>query len=489
MSDEIELKLAPSKLSITQLANHPLLASIPLRRLRIQDTYYDTLDLTLKQHRIAIRARQQGQLALRTVKATISEQGAFSQRREWERPGREDAWNFGDIDHAVTRRLLENYCAQLQPVFHTDFQRHAWQVQYGDALIEVAYDRGYIASGTRKQDLKEIEFELLKGQPDDLFAFALELQQTFSLRPISGNKAETGYRLYRNAGVVPCRLHPPPLPPGQTQIAAFRNIAMTCLEQLLRNQDHIELATPEFLHQARVALRRLRSALKLFSPVLPPGFAKEWNVVWRETGQHLGKARNWDVLRTQLVPEIARRFPNDASILRLQRTTTRQTQAAYRSATAYLASPDHSRHLLQFARALLCLHEQQAHALATFFQKRVSKLQRRAYALAKDVHHMDDASRHSLRIAFKKLRYALESAPQSESGKRNKPYLSSLNRLQEELGQINDCANAQILFAGLALTDRSIRTEGWLAGQHAILCERLPLALQDWIHQEKKRAD
>ena len=489
MSDEIELKLAPGKLSLTQLARHPLLASAAVRRLRVQDTYYDTLDLTLKQRRVAIRARQQGQLALRTVKASVSEQGALSQRREWERPGREGAWDFGDIDHAATRHLLENCCAQLQPVFHTDFQRHAWRVSYGDAVIEVAYDRGHIASGARRQNLKEIEFELLKGQPDDLFACALELQQAFSLRPISGNKAETGYRLYLNAGPMPCRLPAPALSPEQSPLAAFRAIALTCLEQLLRNQEHIHIATPEFLHQARVALRRLRSALKLFSPVLPQGFSKKWNAVWRETGRQLGEARDWDVLRTQLAPELERRFPGDAGIARLQRRAIRQTQAAYRSAAVYFTSPDHARHLLQFTRALLDLREQHARTLATFLQKRINKLQLGAYTLAKGVHQMDDEGRHSLRIVFKKLRYALESTPPPESGKRNKPYLSSLSRLQEELGLINDCANAQVLLASLPHADRSMLTEGWLAGQHAILCERLPLALQDWMHQEKKRID
>ena len=52
--------------------------------------------------------------------------------------------------------------------------------------------------------------------------------------------------------------------------AAFRRIALSCLEHLQRNHDGaLASDDPEYIHQMRVATRRLRAACALFAPLLP----------------------------------------------------------------------------------------------------------------------------------------------------------------------------------------------------------------------------
>jgi hypothetical protein len=93
-------------------------------------------------------------------------------------------------------------------------------------------------------------------------------------------------------------------------VEAFRSIALGCLEHFQRNEKGLhEGAEAEFVHQARVALRRLRSAIKLFAPVLPPEFVTAYGQTWQTLAGALGDARNWDVFLEETLPSDPRRLP------------------------------------------------------------------------------------------------------------------------------------------------------------------------------------
>ncbi|HTY99239.1 MAG TPA: CHAD domain-containing protein, partial [Rhodocyclaceae bacterium] len=62
-----------------------------------------------------------------------------------------------------------------------------------------------------------------------------------------------------------------PLAAAASPLTAFRAIAAACLEQIAGNQAGAMASDdPEFIHQMRVAVRRLRACLRLFAPLLPP---------------------------------------------------------------------------------------------------------------------------------------------------------------------------------------------------------------------------
>nr|WP_318030353.1 CHAD domain-containing protein [Rhizobium ruizarguesonis] len=79
--------------------------------------------------------------------------------------------------------------------------------------------------------------------------------------------------------------------------AAFREIAASCFRQFRLNEEILrQRRNSEALHQARVALRRLRSAFSLFRPLLMGDEPKRIQEELRWLAGVLGEARNLDVL-------------------------------------------------------------------------------------------------------------------------------------------------------------------------------------------------
>ncbi|REA89690.1 CHAD domain-containing protein, partial [Staphylococcus pseudintermedius] len=81
-----------------------------------------------------------------------------------------------------------------------------------------------------------------------------------------------------------------PLAPEMPASEAFRQIVQACLVHFRLNEDLLFPARmPEPLHQARVALRRMRSAFTIFRPVI--GSARELPAGLRQLAMALGAAR------------------------------------------------------------------------------------------------------------------------------------------------------------------------------------------------------
>jgi inorganic triphosphatase YgiF len=293
MGTEIELKLQLSPKSAAKLAHHPLLANIPSQRLHLLNTYFDTPKLELHKRRIAVRFRKKGWQWLCTVKSAEPASGGLAMRSEWETQATPGTFDFSHVDNPEFRRLLEQRIDQLEPVFTTDFKRQIWHVPFGESLIELAIDRGHIASRGKRLPICEIELELISGKVDDIFWLTRQLQGDLHLHPAISSKAERGYHLFLDNPLRPFKAKPPAVHAEQTPVEAFRYIALNCLEHFQRNEQGLLASKdPEFVHQARVALRRLRSAIKLFAPVLPPDFVATYGQTWQTLGSELGEARN-----------------------------------------------------------------------------------------------------------------------------------------------------------------------------------------------------
>src|SRR5262249_21256965 len=82
---------------------------------------------------------------------------------------------------------------------------------------------------------------------------------------------------------------------GMRVADAFREVVLAGLLHLLANQDCSAKGDMEGIHQLRVALRRLRSALVLFKPHLQPRATSRFDVELRRLAIILGEARDWDV--------------------------------------------------------------------------------------------------------------------------------------------------------------------------------------------------
>jgi triphosphatase len=485
MATEIELKLTLSPRDGRALPGHPLLAGRTPKQRRLLNTYYDTPDLLLKQRRIALRFRKIGWQWLLTVKSAEPASGGLAVRSEWEYPAVPGVFDFAPVDNPELRADLEGAIPSLVPVFTTDFRRTAWTITYGNSTIEVALDRGHAASQGRRTPLCELELELVSGEVADLFALTRELQERFHLHPSVASKAERGYALFAGEPPVAFKAKPVPLAEEMTPVEAFRSIALGCLEHLQRNEDGILRGDrPEFVHQARVALRRMRSAMRLFAPVLPADFVEAYGQAWRTLAATLGTARNWDVFVEETLPPILAAFPGDRSARRLEREGRRRARKAHGAVAAMLVLPEYPRLLVEFTAALLALPDTADTTLTDFALLQLKSHARKARKLAARHHALDTEDRHRMRIRFKKLRYTLEFFAPLLPRRRLKSYIAVLTQLQNELGLINDQVTAETLIGEALGGPISGPVHGWIAGRHALLLAELPEALDIWLAQK-----
>jgi len=179
---------------------------------------------------------------------------------------------------------------------------------------------------------------------------------------------------------------------------------------------------PEYLHQLRVGLRRLRSALRAFRDLLPKKEAERLARRTRRVMRKLGDARDWDVFVAWLESEKPPRAPLHAARRQRDRAKASARIAISRMELEPLAAKSHSKPVKAFAAASL------------------GRLQRKARKQARRMDWDDAGDRHALRIRVKRLRYASEFFGRRHGG---------LERLQDVLGELNDVEGARLLLRGL----------------------------------------
>jgi adenylate cyclase len=474
MADEIELKLALPPLQRSRLLRHPLLKQgVLLKRQRVVNIYYDTPDQALHREGMALRLRQQGEQMLQTVKCAGVSSGGLSTRPEWEVPysGRFD---FSCVTDRNVRQFLQapEHYRRLQPCFETTFQRSTWrfEVSPGKAVL-MMLDRGHILAKGRKETISEVELELDGADEDHLFALALALAERISLVPALLSKAERGYRLAAGTELQPVRAEPLELDGSQTLRSAFVAIALNCLEQLLHNQDGaVTSDDPEFIHQMRVALRRLHAALRLFASLLPPE-VEALDAPLKKTMDVLGQVRNLDVLVEELVqPHLDGQGSTaseeasasaTASLGPLLQQLEKQRTLARDAARAWLLSPEYGGFLLRGQQALhdwAKSADKKEDRLEDHARRQLVRLRKRVERRAAAARPEDAAALHGVRIAVKRLRYSLEFFSALLKKKTRRPWKVFLARHQELLGKLQDLAVAEDELARLAKSSTTFAT-------------------------------
>ena len=440
MALETEIKLSLPPRAAARLAAHPMLAGIKPLRQRLLNTYYDTPDLRLHRERIAVRYRKKGWQWLLTVKCAAPSAGGLARRDEWEIPGLPGEFDFSHVDNARLRHLLESLRSELTPAFTTDFTRIAWLLEpQAGVRIELALDRGRIEANGRHEAICELELELLEGDIEALFTAASHLQETMPLHPEAASKAQRGYRLFAEAPLQLVKAQPAALDHEMNTIAAFRTVVLTCLSHLQGNEQGVhESDTPEFIHQARVAIRRLRSAIRVWKPLLPEDFIAHFDPRWRTLAARLGEARNWDVFLSETLPPLTEAFPAHVQTARLTRHALRHSASNRKAARAALKATDYSRLLLEFTAAVFALPDREAQSLKAFARHCLDKRTKRVSARSAAAQGADAMARHRLRVALKRLRYALEFFTPLFPGRRLQNYHQTTTELQDLLGRMND---------------------------------------------------
>ena len=460
MGQEIEIKLAIE-------AEHAARVWQALRRFphgkpvtrQLFSAYYDTPDCLLRSSGVALRLRRDGQRWIQTIKSAGNASGGLHRRFEHETEVAIQLPSFPAMAQAGFGELIANRHTRdgLGVAFTTAFSRSSTQIELdGGNVVEVSLDRGSIAAGGRREPICEIELELKAGNAAALFDLALELAPALPARLDNRSKAERGYALAAGTKAGPVKASTPGLTAAMTVEDAFATIAYDCIAHLQANETGLLAGRDaEYLHQARVALRRLRAAFRVFGAAIPEGrFAQTLDEL-KAVARVLGNARNLDVFALETLAHA--NSADHAGIAALRHRTQAKRRDAARAARAAVASPQYTVMMLQFARALLAVQTQPETAplggagrkLKDFATAVLSHQHARVKKHGRHFMRLAFADLHRLRIQVKRLRYASEFflplAPD-----RAADGLQSLADLQALLGRFNDDATAWKLLDALA---------------------------------------
>jgi len=249
---------------------------------------------------------------------------------------------------------------------------------------------------------------------------------------------------------------------------------LAALEQIYANVPGAsEDRDPEFLHQLRVGLRRLRSTLRAFRSALRKREAAEIDATLREILQAFGEARDWDV------------FFRACGDSRLQQAARRRRQPAARRARQMLRSAGFRaalQRVLDWSKGMPWRRGADPDApMAPFAGHSLQRLETRMRGEAVDADWRDAARRHRVRVKLKRLRYGCECFSAAYQRHKMLPYLKRLRRVQKVLGELNDIAVQRPLLRALARTAQLRQSAATLAAALEVREEELIVeAAQAW---------
>lgn len=453
MGTEFELKLSPD-IPFDGDALEGLLGLGAARRQRLRALYFDTPSHHLAKLGYSLRIRKEGRSTIQTVKAGGS--GPFA-RQEWEQRVR-GTTPVLEADSPVVKALGET-APDLVPVFEVITDRQAWLIAGRDADIEMVVDRCVATANEASLPFMEIELELKRGNPEAVFALARRIGRLTPVRLGMIAKSDRARRLVQPPeGAVKARLVK--LTTALSTGEACQMIVQDCLRHYRENEERLDSDdNAAALHQARVALRRLRSALVVFRPMADGKALRRLAVDLRWLAEQLGRARDIDVL--------LRHGWDKKALARLN--------SARAEAYVHARQAIHS----QLTRELMLdLAEWIAVGKWTHRHAALRGEPAKAYAAraigrlhSKLVAHRDSVGEegsheavHELRKIAKKLRYAVEFfAMLFDKGKLRKArirYLAAVEELQDALGAYNDRALMPRLLGTLGIDAPAIQDTG-----------------------------
>jgi triphosphatase len=451
---EIELKFEVPIESLPNLNRGSLLkgANASGRKpASLVSVYFDTKKLKLRRKALSLRIRRTGRHVVQTVKQETGPSTFV--RNEWEHDISARQPNLEVVGNTPLASLLSKKLRRgLMPVFETRVRRKVFQLHCGESEIELCIDTGAIEAGRKSEPICEVELELKHGQRGDLFKVAKMLAEKVPVQLATISKAERGYILLTGEKAHPIKALQIALVPDADVQLAFQSIAWACIHQLVGNQPIMLRGDSDGLHQMRVALRRLRAAISLFSDILADAQTGNLKSELRWIAGELGPARELDIFFKRVVKPVVAGKPNGAGVALLSRDLRHRREDAIVRAHAAVESA-RFRNLVVDTAAWIeagdwinnpdvsaCRLREQSITVAAAkeLRRRWKKLLKRGKRLGK----LDAQRRHRLRIQGKKLRYAAEffasAFPRKKSLARHEKFVASLERLQDALGDLND---------------------------------------------------
>ena len=247
----------------------------------------------------------------------------------------------------------------------------------------------------------------------------------------------------------------PPLRGSMTCETAFRTAASHYLLHLTAQHPGTCAGEPDSLHAMRVAMTRLKTTIALFSPMVDGDEQLRLAAELKWLNAHLGIVRDLDVALEHLAKTRNRTGASDRPWKQERAACQRHLVRALgspryrrliRDITAWIENGDWSRKRSKTAT------ERRTQPAVEYCSGTLKEWRAKLLKKSRKLKEFGARKRHRVRLANKRLSYAIESAaelaPPDETPARL-AMLKHLRKAQKSLGQLNDDARFRALAAAL----------------------------------------
>lgn len=503
---KLELKLELTEDELTRIRTHPILSALTIGRpatRTLRSIYFDTPTYALREHSASLRIHRVAKQWVQTIELSTGLNNDLGKPIEDEVVSTLARPDLAAIKDESLRHTIENLVTgqRLRPVFETIIRRTTRNLKSPcGGEIKVAFYRGIILSNLRKKDIYEVE--LKSGEPKTMYSVASEIFADETIRLARSSRAERGYRIANDE--TDCELRPtkstkPAIRKKQSVQEAFEAIFVAAADQVLCNwRVVLESNDPEGIHQFRIGLRRLRSALSAFRPSTQTKKARTTARAARDLARLVSKLRDADVLIQDIVDPVAEQADDEPGLSTLRNRLISYAAHERARVRSTLKSHRWSHFRLQLAvlkgEPASLLDRRHNKRLKRCIDKHALKAIEKCWADVADwgnrIAELNVEERHFMRKSLKKLRYTAEFFAPLYQQKHHHLPIDQIKHLQDVFGYLNDVSLAKRL-KQLELSNQDGRTEvhralGYVLGWHHARSENAWLsALAHWKNLEK----
>lgn len=415
--------------------------------IHVKTQYYDTVERKLSAAKLQLQLVLQANHWVQTLICEDAKHLGYLEHQvslgETDAPHVDVTLHQGTPAGAILFEVLGDETQALTLQFETDIVRTLHTIEDQDSQIEVALDVGEIRTEKDHLPIYELKFELKTGSVHRLFLLVTEWVQRYELWLDIRSKAALGGQLRQGLKALPAMQACNPVLVNKlpAEIALCEMIA-SCLQQILPNSAEMmtEPNEAEHVHQARVGIRRLRSALRVFGH-----WSKQtdqtWEVTLKTLFNQLGTIRDRDALEEKLLPRLR---AAGAPYVKLPIQPHQEEIHTFKDpsyTTLWLA-------MIQFIQVSSeSQHEQNiVDDLTELATAEIKHMHRQLLKDAENCLDLNDMMWHRMRKRLKRLRYCVEFISSLYDKKQVRQYLNALSPVQDILGQYNDVLIAEALF-------------------------------------------
>lgn len=447
---------------------------------QIQNLYFDNKKFDLFQHAVLLKQRLENDQWLQILKTVSHHSTAQFEIKELLSSNENKILVEHDLKNKRIpkdiQKLIANIADQLQIQFTTQSERSSTLFNFQNSQIIVELDRGLMQVNQDQFEIYELRFKLKQGTIQDLISFILPRVKRYALWLDTRSHIQQGFQYAQNLQETPAQLQIPlHLNKNDSTEQALKKVIHHCLQHLLPNSTAIasQQFNSEHVHQARVAIRRLRSALKTFS-----NWSQHIDLTWQNEltnlFRKLGTSRDLSMFYEELLPQLDALNAPKIQLERLPQHENHKLSDAFKS--------------LNFASLVLSLiqfvyqdnHGQTSKSVEKSIHKKLQQLHQSIQSDAENYLNLDIETQHRTRKRLKRLRYSIEFISSLYDQSSIKTYLKALKPAQDSLGKYNDLIVAENLLKPYVMTQPEVWFAlGWIAAekQNALIQSQ-----QDLLH-------